>query len=113
MDWLLLLKTSPKIAAAVVAAIGTITVWKLTKQGRKFMEDKIIYQGDFGGPHGKVTIELKGGNVQASMAYDSAELGASASFQIKSKAGLEFVKTLIPGKIDDAIISVIEMALGV
>lgn len=77
------------------------------------MEDKILYQGDFGGPHGKIIVEIKDKNVQASINYDSDELGGVVALKIKSKAGLEFLKTLIPGKIDDAIISVIEMALGV
>lgn len=77
------------------------------------MEDKILYSGEFGGQHGKIIVEIKDKNVQASINYGSDELEGVVSMKIKSKAGLELLKELIPGKIDDAIISVIEMALGV
>ena len=77
------------------------------------MEDKILYSGEFGGPHGKIIVEIKDKNVQASINYGSDELEGVVSMKIKSKAGLELLKELIPGKIDDAIISVVEMALGV
>lgn len=102
-----------KFYAGLAAASALVSIWKLTNQGRNVMEDKILYSGEFGGPHGTIVVEIKDKNVQASIKYDSPELGGDVSLQIKSKAGLEFLKTLIPGKIDDAIISVVELALGV
>ncbi len=102
-----------KVYAGLMAASILISTWKLTKQGRNAMEDKVLYSGEFGGPHGKIVVEIKDKNVQASIVYGSDELEGDVTLKIKSKAGLELLKGLIPGKIDDAIISVIEMALGV
>lgn len=73
--------------------------------------DKDLISGKIG-TEGTYDIALKGGNVVAVIAYDSAEIGAQVTLTVKSKAGLEKLKELIPGQIDDAIITVIEEALG-
>ncbi len=73
--------------------------------------DKDLVSGQIGS-EGTYDVALKSGNVVATINYDGAELGAQVTLTIKSKAGLEKLKTLIPGQIDDAIISVIEEALG-
>lgn len=74
------------------------------------MEDRKLFQGTFA--HGSYVIEIVNKNVTASVSYDSADLGGSISLSIKTKAGLEHLKTIIPGSIDDAIINVIELAAG-
>ncbi len=73
--------------------------------------DKDLISGKIGS-EGSYDVAVKGGNVVATINYDSAEIGAAVTLTIKSKAGLEKLKELIPGQIDDAIISVIEEALG-
>lgn len=64
------------------------------------------------GPYGSIKVIVTDSNPVALVSYNSEEIEVSASVKIKSKAGLEYLKQLIPGKIDDAIISVIEAALG-
>lgn len=74
--------------------------------------NKNIAKGSLGGGKGSWSVDLVEGNVQGSVSYSSDEVGVSASFTVKSKAGLEELKKLIPGSIDDVVISVIESALG-
>lgn len=75
------------------------------------MGDKKIAEFNFG-PHGHCLFELKDGNVQATVKYDSPHLSSVNTIIVKTKAGLEELKQLIPGSIDDAIINVVESFLG-
>jgi hypothetical protein len=73
--------------------------------------DKDLISGKIGS-EGTYDIAFKSGNVVATISYGGEELEAQISLVMKSKAGLEKLKQLIPGQVDDAIISVIEEALG-
>jgi hypothetical protein len=73
--------------------------------------DKDLISGKIGS-EGTYDIAFKGGNVVAVISYDGAELGAQVTLTVKSKAGLEKLKQLIPGQIPTEIIDVIEGALG-
>lgn len=76
------------------------------------MESKLLASGAIGA-EGKYEIKFEGGQVLASVQYDGVELGAQVALVIKTKAGLESLKKLIPGTLDDAIIGIVEVALGV
>lgn len=75
--------------------------------------NKEIVSGEFAGSKGKYSVSLVEGDVVASISYSSDVASVSVSGTAKSKAGLEELKVLIPGMIDDAVISVIEAALDV
>jgi hypothetical protein len=74
--------------------------------------DKDLINGKIG-TEGTYDIAFKGGNVVANIAYDGAELGAQIALTVKSKAGLEKLRSLIPGQIPAMLITVIEDALGI
>jgi hypothetical protein len=73
--------------------------------------DKDLLSGSIGS-EGTYDIAFKGGNVVATISYDGAEFDAQVVLTVKTKAGLEKLKTLIPGQIPAEIITVIEGALG-
>lgn len=75
------------------------------------MQDRNFANGKLGA-NGSWSLDLKAGNVVATVTYGSAALQGSASFIANSKAGLDELKVLIPGQIDDAIIAVIEQVLA-
>lgn len=61
--------------------------------------EKVIFEGDIGGgQEGKYKLGVKDGKVLAELSYDGI-------------AGLEHLKQVIPGQIDDAIIGLIQAAL--
>lgn len=64
------------------------------------------------GTEGEIKAELVDGNVVAAIKYDGQDLAGEFDLTIKTKAGLEALKALIPGTLDDMIISVLEAALG-
>lgn len=75
--------------------------------------DKNLLQGSFAGGKGKYSVDLVSGNAVAVLSYSSDLASVSVSASANSKAGLDEIKELIPGVIDDAVISVIQAALGV
>lgn len=64
------------------------------------MEDKVLWSGKLGNDGVQAEVAMKSGNL-------------TLSLSVNSKTELEALKALIPGQIDDAIISVVEAALGV
>ena len=74
--------------------------------------DKVLYEGKLGSG-GSIKVELKSGNPVVSVSYDTAELAGTVQMTVKSRAGLEKVKQIIPGTIDDVVIDIIIAALGV
>lgn len=72
--------------------------------------DKQLLKGSFTG--GSYEIAIVASDVQASVTYDGADFEGTVSLKIKSKAGLDHLKVIIPGTIDDAIINVVEAALA-
>lgn len=75
------------------------------------MESKKLTSGLIGA-EGSYDVSIIEGNVVATIAYDGVDLKGTASITIKTKAGLEKLKQLIPGKIDDMIIDLIASYLG-
>lgn len=73
--------------------------------------DKHIVKFEF--PGGNCSLDVVGGNLHAGVSYDHADFAGSVNLMIKSKAGLDHLKALIPGTIDDAIINLAKAALGV
>jgi hypothetical protein len=65
---------------------------------------------DFNG--GSCSIDLVGGNVQAGVSYSHQDFDGSVSLKIKTKAGLEHLKVIIPGGVDDKIIDIVIAILG-
>lgn len=75
------------------------------------MDPKILYSGSFG-PHFSGTATLVDGkDVQLSLSASSDIVEGSISVKLKSKAGLEALKKIIPGDVDNAVIDFIEEAL--
>jgi hypothetical protein len=72
------------------------------------MDDKQLIKGVFNG--GSYEVDLQANNVVAKIMYQDV---AEASLTIKSKAGLDLLKKMIPGDIDDMIINAIEALAGV
>lgn len=64
------------------------------------------------GPEAHIVAEFKDGMLQLAVTYDGVDLGGEAKILVKTRACLEKLKELIPGKIDDALISLAEQALG-
>lgn len=76
------------------------------------MENRNLAKGNLG-PHGTFSADLVNNNVQLSVSYSAPEVSVSLSATVNSKQGLEDLKKLIPGQIDDAVINVIEAALTI
>lgn len=74
------------------------------------MEDKNLASGSF--DHGSWSIDQKAGQLVATISYGSDVIGGSASLILKEKGALDYLKVLIPGQLDDAIINMIEPLLG-
>lgn len=75
------------------------------------MGDKHLAGGSFA--HGSWSLDFLSGKLMAALSYDSAVFGGSTTLQLKSRAALDELKVLIPGQIDDAVISIVEGVLGV
>ena len=71
---------------------------------------KKLFEGTFA--HGTYSISIVENNITATVSYETPDMVGSLNLVIKSKAGLDHLKTIIPGSIDDAIINMIELALG-
>jgi hypothetical protein len=74
------------------------------------LEDRNLAKFEFAG--GNCSIDLVSGNVQAGVSYNHSDFEGSVSLKIKTKAGLEHLKQIIPGGIDDKIIDIVIAILG-
>lgn len=75
------------------------------------MGDKVFFDAPIG-PEAHVKLELKAGNVIGTVAYAGADMEGSLAVTVKTRAGLDSLKKLIPGQIDDIVIGAIEAVLG-
>lgn len=65
------------------------------------------------GSEGAYDLKIENGQVQISLAYSGAEMGASVSISMPIKAYLDKLASAIPGEIDDAVIKALESAMGI
>lgn len=73
--------------------------------------DKDLASGSLG-TEAKWDVSFAGGKLIASIAYSGSLAGANIGISIGAKQVLDALALAIPGKIDDAVIAVIEQALG-
>lgn len=72
------------------------------------MDDKQLYKGTFNG--GSYEVDFQSNNIVAKVSYQDV---AEVDLVIKSKAGFELLKKIIPGTIDDTIINAVEAFFGI
>lgn len=69
-----------------------------------------IVQGQIG-PEAKYSLKFENGKLRAEIAYDSKIVDSGLFVEIGADELIETIKLAIPGKIDDAILDMMKIAL--